>query len=100
MLVIAIFFLLLVVIFAVQNAQVVPLTFLRWSLETNQALVVLGSASIGVVIGIIWVWAKSLPAKGKMRELLKELDSCRKKIEDLERPRKDGAQTDIGKVEI
>ncbi|NLA61474.1 MAG: DUF1049 domain-containing protein, partial [Firmicutes bacterium] len=54
MLILSVIFLLLIVIFAVQNAQIVPITFMAWSLSLNLAIVVLGSASIGVIISALW----------------------------------------------
>lgn len=85
MLVVAIIFLLLVVVFAVQNAQMVPITFLTWSLNLNQALVVLGAACLGVIIGAVWAWFRGLSTKGRIKELSKELDAEREKNAGLER---------------
>lgn len=89
MLVIAVLFLLLVVVFALQNAQMVPLFFLGWSYEINQALVVLGAASLGIIIGVMWVWVKTLPYKGQIKELTKERDASKERISTLERALQD-----------
>jgi putative membrane protein len=99
MLVIAIVFLLLVVIFAVQNAQMVPLNFLAWSIETNQALVVLGAASLGVIIGAIWVWVKNLTVRSRIKELNKELAAERQKTVSLERALQDAMMAN-GSAEV
>ena len=80
MLIAAIGFLFLVVIFAVQNAQMVDIRFMFWTLTINQALVVLGSASIGVIIGSIWTWIRDLPVRSKVKELTKELEAEREKL--------------------
>lgn len=85
MLVVAIIFVLLVVVFAVQNAQMVPITFLTWSLSLNQALVVLGAACLGVIIGAVWAWFRGLGTRGRLKELTKELDAQREKNGALER---------------
>jgi uncharacterized integral membrane protein len=85
MLLIAILFLLLVVVFAVQNAQMVPITFLGWSFALNQALVVLGSACLGVIIGAMWTWFRGISTRGRVKELTKELDAEREKNSALER---------------
>jgi len=85
MLVVAIVFLLLVVVFAVQNAQMVPITFFTWSLNLNQALVVLGAACLGVIIGVVWAWLRSMSARGRIKDLGKELDAQREKTGALER---------------
>jgi putative membrane protein len=85
MLVIAILFLLLVVVFAVQNAQMVPITFMVWSFELNQALVVLGSACLGVIIGVVWAWLRGMSTRGRIKELTQQLGAEREKNAGLER---------------
>ena len=85
MLVIAIIFLLFVVLFAVQNAQMVPITFLTWSFDLNQALVVLGSASLGVIIGVVWAWFRGMSTRGRIKELTSQLGTEREKNAGLER---------------
>jgi len=85
MLVLAIVFLLLVVVFAVQNAQLVPISFLTWSFYLNQALVVLGSASFGVIIGVVWAWFRNAGTRGRIKELSRELQEEREKNSALER---------------
>ncbi len=85
MLVIAILFLLLVVVFAVQNAQMVPITFMVWSFELNQALVVLGAACLGVIIGVVWAWFRGMGTRGRLKELSGQLGAEREKNAGLER---------------
>jgi uncharacterized integral membrane protein len=85
MLVIAILFLLLVVVFAVQNAQMVPITFLAWAFDLNQALVVLGSACLGVIIGVVWAWFRGMGTRGRIKELTQQLGAEREKNAGLER---------------
>lgn len=85
MLVIAILFLLLVVVFAVQNAQMVPITFLAWAFDLNQALVVLGSACLGVIIGVVWAWLRGMGTRGRIKELTQQLGAEREKNAGLER---------------
>jgi len=85
MLVIVIAFLLLVVVFAVQNAQMVPITFLAWSFDINQALVVLGSACLGVIIGVVWAWLRGMGTRGRIKELTGQLGAEREKNAGLER---------------
>ncbi|MGE5579568.1 MAG: LapA family protein [Bacillota bacterium] len=85
MLVLAILFLLLVVVFAVQNAQMVPITFMVWSFELNQALVVLGSACLGVIIGVVWAWLRGMSTRGRIKELTQQLGAEREKNAGLER---------------
>jgi len=85
MLVVAILFLLLVVVFAVQNAQMVPITFMVWSFELNQALVVLGSACLGAIIGVVWSWIRGMGTRGRIKELTQQLGAEREKNAGLER---------------
>lgn len=89
MLVISIIFLLLIVIFAVQNAQMVPIIFLTWSTSLNLALVVLGAASIGVIIGAVWSWFRGMQGRGRIKELQRQLDASQEKVSTLERAMND-----------
>jgi len=84
MLILIIILLIPVVIFAVQNAQLVSISFLGWSLSINMALVVLGSLSVGLIIGAVWSWLKGGKVRGKVRELSKALEASTKKIKELE----------------
>jgi uncharacterized integral membrane protein len=88
-LIISIIFLLLVVVFAVQNAQMVPIMFLTWSLDLNLALVVLGSASIGVIVGAVWSWLRGMSSRGRIKELQRQLSAAQDKVSTLERAMND-----------
>lgn len=46
--------LLLTVIFTVQNAAVVPVSFLFWKLEISRALLIFFVLITGIIIG--WMW--------------------------------------------
>ena len=85
MLVIAVIFLLLVVVFAVQNAQMVSIVFMGWAFDINLALVVLGSACIGVLVGAVWVWFRHMGIRAKVKSLAKELQDERDKATKLDR---------------
>lgn len=85
MLFLVVILLLFVVVFAVQNAQMVDIRFLIWSLSLNQALVVLGSLSIGLVLGAVWSWLKGAGVRGQVKELSRTLDAERRKVENLEK---------------
>ena len=86
MLIISIIFLLLVVVFAVQNAQMVPIMFLTWSLDLNLALVVLGrlhqssSALCGLGFGDVKRGRIKKPASA---------ERCQDKVSTLERAMND-----------
>ncbi|MGI6162552.1 MAG: lipopolysaccharide assembly protein LapA domain-containing protein [Bacillota bacterium] len=92
MLVLLIVLLLLVVVFAVQNAQMVSIGFLGWSLSINMALVVLGSLSIGLLLGAVWTWFKGGKTRSQVRELTKALEASQKNAENLENALKKEAE--------
>lgn len=48
-----ILFIVLIVIFSVQNAEVTEVNFLFWKLSISRVLVILGSFFIGIVVGIL-----------------------------------------------
>lgn len=93
MLVIGIVFLLLVVVFAVQNAQIVPITFLSWGFDISLALVVLGSASLGVIAGAVWGWFRGIPVRGKLKDLARELQNEKEARQNAERAVQDMLQS-------
>lgn len=69
-----------VVIFAVQNSQAVSVSFLSWSFTTVQALVILVSLFLGLLIGWVWSWLRGGKARGQVRQLTKALDDARQKL--------------------
>ncbi len=93
MLIVAIVVLLLVVVFAVQNAQIVPITFMSWSLNINLALVVLGSASLGAIIGVVWTWFRNRPLRLKVKDLSRELQEANEARQTAERALQDMLQS-------
>jgi len=52
----------LVVIFVLQNIQVVEVRFLFWTVSMSRALMLFGTLAIGLVAG----WLITLPRRGKM----------------------------------
>ncbi|MGM5470420.1 lipopolysaccharide assembly protein LapA domain-containing protein [Flavobacteriaceae bacterium LMO-SS05] len=44
---------LLVVIVSIQNAQVTDINFLFWKLSASRVLIILGSFSVGILIGLL-----------------------------------------------
>ncbi len=91
MLFIVIALLILVVVFAVQNAGMVQLSFLIWSIELNLALVVLASLCIGMLVGATWTWLKSLGVKRRVHELetklVGEMERAKKLEDEVEKLR-------------
>lgn len=76
--------LVLVVVFAVQNAGMVQLSFLIWSVQLNLALVVLVAVCTGVLVGATWTWVKSLGLKRRVHELETKLVAEMERAKELE----------------
>ena len=76
-LIIVLLFTVLAVIFAVQNVDVVPISFLVWQTEGSLALVLLLALVIGVVIGLL----VTLPTRIKFSH---QLSKRKKEIAELE----------------
>ncbi len=76
--------LIIVVVFALQNSQLVSISFLGWSTYINLALVILVSLCVGLVVGALWSWFKGGKARGEVRDLKKEVESLGMKIQNLE----------------
>jgi len=76
-LIIILLFAVMAVIFAVQNVEVVPISFLLWQTEGSLALVLLLALVIGVVIGLL----VSLPTRIKFS---RQMSKRKKEIAGLE----------------
>jgi putative membrane protein len=76
-LIIVLLFAVMAVIFAVQNVEVVPISFLLWQTEGSLALVLLLALVIGVVIGLLI----TLPTRIKFS---RQLSKRKKEIAGLE----------------
>jgi uncharacterized integral membrane protein len=53
------------VIFAVQNYEVVSIQFLFWSFQTSRAIIIFGAFAIGVLVGVIAVFVKGKQSQRK-----------------------------------
>jgi putative membrane protein len=96
MLILVVLLLIPVVIFAVQNAQLVSITFLSWSLSLNMAIVVLGSLLIGLIVGTVCSWFKGAKTRGQVKQLTKSLEASTRQVTELERALKEQKEkTDI-----
>lgn len=51
--IILLIFIALIVVFSLQNSEVTDVKFLFWDLKMSRVLVILGSFSIGVIIGLL-----------------------------------------------
>lgn len=60
----AIFFATLIVIFSIQNAEITDVKFLFWKISISRVLVIIGSFSVGVLVGILASMKRTLlPSK-------------------------------------
>ena len=53
----------LVLIFVIQNTQVVEFRFLAWKISMSRALLMLGAFIIGAIVG--WLWRRPRPHREK-----------------------------------
>jgi lipopolysaccharide assembly protein A len=51
--IVSLFFILLIVIFSIQNSEVTDVDFLFWKISVSLILIILGSFSFGVLVGIL-----------------------------------------------
>ncbi|WP_372755098.1 lipopolysaccharide assembly protein LapA domain-containing protein [Mariniflexile sp.] len=51
--IVGLIFVAIIVIFSLQNAEVIDVKFLFWKLSISRVLVILGSFSIGLLVGIL-----------------------------------------------
>ena len=62
--IIALFFVAIIVIFSIQNAEVTDVKFLIWKISMSRVLVILGSFAVGLAVGILVSMSrKLLPSK-------------------------------------
>jgi uncharacterized integral membrane protein len=59
----AIVFALIIIIFSIQNSEVIEVKFLFWKLTMSSVLIILGSFMIGLLVGILLFLKKSLFSK-------------------------------------
>ncbi len=50
----------LIVVFALQNSEVTDINFFLWKISMSRVLIILGSFSIGVIVGILVSMKKRL----------------------------------------
>ena len=61
--ILATLFAIIIVVFSLQNAQVIDIEFLFWKLTLSRVLVILGSFAIGVIVGVLVSMKKRLISK-------------------------------------
>ena len=50
---VAVLFATVIIIFSIQNVEVTDIKFLFWKLSMSRVLVILGSFSIGILVGVL-----------------------------------------------
>lgn len=50
---IALVFAVIIVVFSLQNAEITDIEFLFWKLSISRVLIILGSFSVGVLVGVL-----------------------------------------------
>jgi len=82
--IIALAFALVVAVFAIQNASVVPVRFLGWAWEASLVYVILGSAAMGALfVAVLGAYRQVSLAlrvrdcQGRLKKVEAELDSCK-----------------------
>jgi lipopolysaccharide assembly protein A len=51
--ILALVFATIIVVFSIQNARVIDISFLFWKLSASTVLVILGSFFIGILVGVL-----------------------------------------------
>ena len=64
--ILALVFAAIIVVFSIQNARVIEISFLFWKLSASTVLVILGSFVIGILVGVLL----SLKRQTKSKTLL------------------------------
>ena len=69
--IIVFFLLLILVIFATQNYEIVEIKFLLWSFKTSRAIIILLALLVGILIG----WITTIMRKNKRKEPFAKLQA-------------------------
>ncbi len=87
------------VVFAVQNAMTVTITFLAWKVTGSLSLVLLATLIIGVLIGLLVLAPSAIrntlavsSHRKRIGLLEKELDDHRQKVAELQKPKPEASQ--------
>ena len=74
----------LAIIFSAQNSQIVEIKLFFWSIQTNQALLLVSLMAIGFVIGLLVLLSEIFKLKSRIKLLERELQSQTLSNEDQE----------------
>lgn len=61
--IIVLLFIGLIVVFSLQNAEVIDVKFFLWKISLSRVLIILGSFAIGVLVGILLSMKRKLYSK-------------------------------------
>lgn len=82
LLVAALIFASVVAVFALQNAQTVPIRFFGWQRETSVAVIALGAAMVGALTAILAGVFRQVSMGLRARHLRAELDRIQRELEE------------------
>lgn len=97
LLVAALIFASVVAVFALQNAQTVPIRFFGWERETSVAVIALGAAAVGALSAVLAGLVRQLSAGLRNRHLKAELGRVQRELDD-ERQAKEALLTELERV--
>ena len=100
--VISLIFAVFIAFFAVQNAGVVVINFLWYKVSLSQAVVILSSALIGVLIMLPFDAIRTIKYKFKLKELSGENKKLKEELEKLESeklPKKDAITQELEQLQ-
>ncbi len=94
-LILALAFAVVAVIFALGNTEPVTVSFLSWQVTQSGALIILGAAALGILIGILLMTPGAIKKnlalvgqKKKLKDKDKELDEHKSKVAQFEEKEK------------
>lgn len=89
LLVLALVFASFVALFALQNAQTVPIRFFSWAAETSVAVIALAAASLGAVSAVLAGLLRRFAIGFKLRQARGELARAERRLLELEKEREE-----------
>ncbi len=75
----------LVAIFAIQNAEEVPVRFLVWTFQTSLVIIILISAGVGALLAALISLPQTLRARRRLRESEARLERLAEQVGGSER---------------
>ncbi|MEK7602423.1 MAG: LapA family protein [Patescibacteria group bacterium] len=72
------------IIFAVQNTEVVALTFMHWQFETSLALLIIAAIAVGMIISLLALLPSVISESFRMRNLQNQNKKLVQELEERE----------------